>query len=153
VLGAAGLLGTVLASPTRRSLPSSLPLGLLAGLTQGTLLWVLVYFTASPDPAASPWALIAAFSLPSLLFATTTRLAAASRSRIVLFPLAAYAVLAGLGFAGLLPWSFLPTAFLGPALSIPFWRRAGAHPETGVHLYLVFCLLCCLAWALGSVLG
>ena len=71
-------------------------------------------------------------------------------------------VLAVLAATGVLPWTFLLVAVLGPALTIPYWRgmfhRGFSHSSKGPNMgavsqtFLIFTLVSAVGWTAGLAL-
>ena len=183
VLGAASLAVAFLYSGGPKPI-SSTPWGeFFAGFFLGTILWVVVFFVLAGSDrwVADHWWKAALFSLPSFLFIASILTVnnccdregdkAAGRKTLAIMwgtpanvlvlvqPLLAYLSLFVLAVTGFLPWTFLIAVVLGPALTIPSWRRmfqrGFSHATKGPNMgavsqsFLVYTLVSVSAWAAG----
>lgn len=185
VLGVASLLVAFLYSGGPKPI-SSTPWGeFFAGFFLGTILWVTVFFVvAGPSWGPTDWWRVPLFSLPSFLFIAsiltvnnccdregdakagrrTIAILWGTRANVLVLvqPVAAYVVLGTLGALGVLPWTFLIAAVVGPALTIAFWRgmfhRGFSHATKGPNMgavsqtFLIYTLVSVAAWAVGIAL-
>ncbi len=166
---------------------SSTPWGeFFAGFFLGTVLWVVVFYVlAAPERWLNNyWWQVPLLSLPSFLFIASILTvnnccdrqgdALAGRrtlailwgtkanTLVILQPLLAYTALGVLSIFGLLPWTFLLVALLGPAITIPFWRsmfqRGFSHATKGPNMgavsqtFLLYTLVSVSGWAAGIAL-
>lgn len=186
VLGAASLVVAFLYSGGPRPI-SSTPWGeFFAGFFLGTILWVVVvYVLAAPDHWPDDWWWrVPVLSLPSFFFIASILTvnnccdregdAQAGRrtlailwgpranSLVLIQPLVAYLTLGILALVGLLPWTFLIVAVVGPGLTIVFWRgmfaRGFSHATKGPNMgavsqtFLVYTLVSVAGWVAGIAL-
>jgi len=186
VLGAASLVVAYFYSGGRRPI-SSTPWGeFFAGFFLGTILWVVVcYVLAGPHRWAwEDWGRVPLVSLPSFLFIASiltvnnccdrdgdTRAGRKTlailwgpraNGLVLALPLLAYAAAGALGATGVLPWTFLIVAVVGPALTIPTWRgmfhRGFSHETKGPNMgavsqsFLLYTVVSVAGWIAGLAL-
>jgi len=186
VLGTVSLVVAFLYSGGPRPI-SSTPWGeVFAGFFLGTVLWLVVFYVlAAPERwLAEYWWKVPLLSLPSVFFIASILTvnnccdregdAEAGRKTlailwgqsanvlVVVLPLVAYLGCGVLALTRFLPWTFLIPVFLGPAVTIPFWRamfsRGFNHASKGPNMgavsqtFLIYTLISAMAWVLGILL-
>jgi len=185
VLGAVSFLVAFLYSGGPKPI-SSTPWGeLFAGLFMGTVLWVVVLFVLGVNHWTNDsWWKVGLFSLPSFLFIASILTVnnccdregdtlAGRRTIAILWgqpanglilalPLGAYVALASLAAFQILPWTFLIVAVVGPALTVPLWRRmfhrGFSHATKGPNMgavsqtFLLYTLVSVVGWVAGLAL-